>query len=171
MARFAWGSSNSTFSTLSPGIHHCYASHSPHYPSVLGWLFRLVTHQGIYGGGSEGFTTSQQFASNFEQLWTTNFTLFIGSALIVLSLCVLLLLLRDKFSSHMGRYAIALGLVFQIALIFYWLSSILTVGTYYQSRLHSQSCSRLHLNFLENIRPFRDMRIPHCSPLLFCFCC
>jgi hypothetical protein len=90
----------------------------PHYASFLGWLFGLVTHQGIYGGGPEGFTTSQQFASNFEELWTGNIILFVSSALIVLALCVLLLLLRSKFSLHIGRYAIAVGLVFQIALIF-----------------------------------------------------
>ncbi len=65
-----------------------------------------------------GLTTSQQLATNFEQLWTSNTTLFISSALIVLSLCVLLFLLKRKFSLHTGRYATAIGLVFQIALIF-----------------------------------------------------
>jgi hypothetical protein len=89
-----------------------------YYPSFLSWLFGLVTHQGLYGNGPEEFTTSEQLATNFEELWTSNITLFISSALIVLSLFVLLLLLKRKFSSHIGRYATAVGLVFQIALIF-----------------------------------------------------
>ena len=90
----------------------------PHYHSVLTWLVGLVTHQGLYGGGPEGLTTSQQLATNFEELWTSNITLFISSALIVLSLCVLLFLLKRKLSLHIGLYATAVGLVFQIALIF-----------------------------------------------------
>jgi hypothetical protein len=90
----------------------------PHYSSFLGWLTRLVAHQGLYGDGPEGLTTSKQLATNFEELWTSNITLFISSALIVLSLCVLLFLLKRKFSLHIGRYATAVGLIFQIALIF-----------------------------------------------------
>jgi hypothetical protein len=81
------------------------------YPSLLSYLAWLVTHQG-------GLTTSRPLATNFEQLWTSNITLFISSALIVLSLCVLLFLLKRKFSLHVGLYATAVGLVFQIALIF-----------------------------------------------------
>jgi hypothetical protein len=80
------------------------------YPSGLSWLAWLVTHQGL--------TTSQQLATNFEQLWTSNITLFITATQIVLSLCVLLFLLKRKFSLHLGLYATAVGLVFQIALIF-----------------------------------------------------
>lgn len=65
----------------------------PEYRHMFDWFYRLTTHTGIYGQGSEGFIDTQTYFSNIGQIFVANPVM---SAVFFVSLALLAVLLARK---------------------------------------------------------------------------
>lgn len=88
------------------------------YPEFLNWIFKVSFNQGIYGTGIPGFTSLQQFTTNFVTLWNSLPQLFLGTGVLFISIVVLMVFQRKNIKAQRGLWAIAIGIMGQIILLY-----------------------------------------------------
>jgi hypothetical protein len=84
------------------------------YGRLIDWVFRILFHQGSYGTGETGFTSPEQFWSNFTSLWSELKILFVAIFLIVAMLFVAIFLQIRNREHYQGLLAVAAGLLVQL---------------------------------------------------------
>lgn len=86
----------------------------PHYGSYLTWIKSILTHQGIYGQGEQGFLSLSRLSTNFSELFTDNqFLLLVCLGLFILFIS-LLYFKKDNFKSQSSLWSLSIGLVIQV---------------------------------------------------------
>ncbi|MFV1949832.1 MAG: hypothetical protein ACC633_07870 [Anaerolineales bacterium] len=88
-----------------------------HFGSFLDWIFEVVTHQGIYGGGQIGFTSSTQIISNLQSILKNTPEILLYTSVLIIWLLVLFVFSWKKISEYPGVWATALGVIIQILLL------------------------------------------------------
>ena len=89
----------------------------PHYGSYLTWIKSILTHQGIYGQGEQGFLSMTRLFSNFSKLFTNNkFLLLVCLGFFILFIS-LLYLKKDNFKNLSPLWSLSIGLVIQVSVL------------------------------------------------------
>jgi hypothetical protein len=84
------------------------------YLRFFGWVIRLLTHQGRYGFGEQGFTSLPLLSNNLSSLWNETPLIFIAVALVFILLAFLGWKNRRNLRINAGLWAIAIGLTVQV---------------------------------------------------------
>ena len=80
----------------------------------IGWIDKIIFHQGLYGGGEPGIISTAQMQANFLRMWADNPLLCIAIALMLTTIGVALFLHRFDHGSRSGLKALAIGLTVQL---------------------------------------------------------
>ena len=88
------------------------------YDSFLDWLKDITIHQGVYGRGIKGFPSGSQLTTNLITSVKKIPELYIATGFLIMFLLVLLILNRRRIREQVGGWAIGLGMVIQILVLF-----------------------------------------------------
>jgi hypothetical protein len=88
------------------------------YPTFLGWVIRILSHQGYYGDGLPGFASLDLLITSFSQIWRETPGLILCIAIILVMVCITYFFRRKTIRQNAGTWAAGFGLTFQIIITF-----------------------------------------------------
>jgi hypothetical protein len=88
-----------------------------HYLELVVWIHNLMSHQGIYGAGPEGFSTSELMGASFATLFAHDPLLFLAFGVIVALLVARMVLAALTHCYKPSLWAAGLGLLVQSLVI------------------------------------------------------
>jgi hypothetical protein len=77
------------------------------------WVRRLIFHQGRYGQGPEGITTTGQFLDNLRWLWNRGELVFFLSLVALILLLIAMVRRRSQQDRAPGWWAVSIGVLLQ----------------------------------------------------------
>lgn len=88
------------------------------YPTFLGWVIGILSHQGHYGDGLPGFASLELLITSFTQIWRETPGLIFCIAIILVMVCITYFFRRKTIRHNAGTWAVGFGLTIQIIITF-----------------------------------------------------